>query len=60
MRLRPLRLMYVACDPVALARDAGELARGGFRLEAVDLFDLFPQTHHLEVVALFARERLVS
>ena len=51
----PERLIYVACDPVALARDLGELTRGGFTLAGLELFDLFPQTHHLETVATLVR-----
>lgn len=52
---RPGRVVYVSCDPATLARDAFELARHGLRLSSLDLFDLFPQTHHQESVALFER-----
>ncbi len=49
------RLVYVACDPVALARDVG-VARGlGYHLTRVRSFDAFPMTHHLETVALLTR-----
>lgn len=44
-------LTYVSCDPATLARDLKELLRSGYRLRALRAFDLFPQTHHVEVVA---------
>jgi 23S rRNA (uracil1939-C5)-methyltransferase len=47
------RLVYVSCDPQTLARDQQRLQQRGFRLEAAAAFDLMPQTHHVEVVALF-------
>ncbi|WP_062464532.1 class I SAM-dependent RNA methyltransferase [Demequina soli] len=49
------RLVYVACDPVALARDTALLAHHGYRLEEAQGFDLFPMTHHVETVATFVR-----
>lgn len=53
--LAPPTVVYVACDVAALARDTRTLVAGGYRLlEAVPL-DLFPMTHHVEVVATFAR-----
>ncbi len=52
--LRPAQVVYVACDPVALARDVATFRSHGFELEALDAFDLFPNTHHLEAVARFA------
>lgn len=55
-RLRPAQIVYVACDPVALARDAGTLRQLGWRLETLRAFDLFPHTHHLEAVARFLPE----
>lgn len=54
-RLLVERVVYVACDPASLARDAAELVKHGFRAETVRLFDLFPQTRHIEVVMSFAR-----
>ena len=51
--VRPAQMIYVACDPVALARDAGTLGRLGYRLTALEALDLFPSTHHLEAVAAF-------
>lgn len=49
------RLVMVSCDLATFARDARALLAGGYRLERVDLVDLFPQTFHVELVAAFAR-----
>lgn len=49
----PRSIIYVACDPAALARDTAYLADLGFRLVALRAFDLFPMTHHVECVARF-------
>lgn len=49
--LQPAQVVYVACDPVALARDVATFADLGYRLEALRAVDLFPHTHHLEAVA---------
>ncbi len=49
--LRPARIVYVACDPVALARDLATFAGHGWRPVRLTAFDLFPNTHHLEAVA---------
>ncbi|HSA50560.1 MAG TPA: class I SAM-dependent RNA methyltransferase [Yinghuangia sp.] len=51
-RLTPRRIAYVACDPAALARDVGYFAERGYRLRTLRAFDLFPQTHHVECVAV--------
>ncbi|WP_297344268.1 class I SAM-dependent RNA methyltransferase [Amnibacterium sp.] len=48
--LRPARIVYVACDPVALARDLATFAGHGWRPVHLEAFDLFPNTHHLEAV----------
>jgi 23S rRNA (uracil1939-C5)-methyltransferase len=53
-KLQVARLVYVACDPAALARDAAELVSQGFVPETVQLFDLFPQTRHIEAVMAFS------
>jgi 23S rRNA (uracil1939-C5)-methyltransferase len=49
------RLIYVSCDPQTLSRDRGLLLRRGMRLVGAQAFDLMPQTHHVEVVAVFSR-----
>ncbi|MCS7314502.1 MAG: class I SAM-dependent RNA methyltransferase [Bryobacteraceae bacterium] len=51
LRLKPPGIRLVGCDPATLARDLALLVAGGYRLEHLTLLDLFPQTHHLEVVA---------
>jgi len=50
LRLKPKSLIYVACDPVALARDLADLLSGGYQISAMRSFDLFPHTHHFETV----------
>jgi len=53
--LQPAQIVYVACDPVALARDIGLFAERGYDLTALRAFDLFPNTHHVEAVATLTR-----
>lgn len=48
-------VVYVACDPVALARDISMFGAAGYRLAAVRAFDAFPMTHHFESVALLTK-----
>ncbi len=48
-------ICFLACDPVTFARDANRLTASGWRLAALDLLDLFPNTHHLETLARFER-----
>jgi tRNA/tmRNA/rRNA uracil-C5-methylase (TrmA/RlmC/RlmD family) len=49
----PRAIVYVACDPAALARDSALLRDANYTLEKIRAFDLFPMTHHIECVALF-------
>jgi len=50
--LQPRRVVYVACDPAALARDVARFAGHGYSLANLRAFDLFPMTHHFECVAV--------
>lgn len=50
----PARIVYVACDPVSLARDIRAFAEHGYRLRTLRAFDAFPMTHHVECVAELA------
>ena len=54
--LAPKQIVYVACDPVALARDTKSLHHAGYHLRTLQGFDLFPHTHHMEAVAGFIRD----
>lgn len=49
--LRPKAISYVSCDPSMLARDLRVLVDGGYALDGLKAFDLFPQSHHVETVA---------
>ena len=50
--LKVERVVLVSCDPATLGRDAGDLHTLGYRLQAVQPVDMFPQTWHVESVAL--------
>ena len=51
-RLNPKRVIYVSCDPTTLARDLRFFSEKQFRLQDIRLLDFFPQSYHMEVVAL--------
>jgi 23S rRNA (uracil1939-C5)-methyltransferase len=57
LRLLPRRLLMVSCDPPTLARDLSTL-KERYRVDRLTLLDLFPQTHHVESVALLARREV--
>ena len=54
VKLRPRKIVYVACDPAALARDAKTLLDAGYKLDHISAYDLFPMTQHIECVAGFS------
>ncbi|WP_125098344.1 class I SAM-dependent RNA methyltransferase [Leucobacter chromiireducens] len=56
VELAPANIVYVACDPVALARDTKTLRESGYELTGLRAFDIFPHTHHFESLAVFERE----
>jgi tRNA/tmRNA/rRNA uracil-C5-methylase (TrmA/RlmC/RlmD family) len=53
--MRPPRLVYVSCDVATLARDVKALATSGFAVASLEGFDLFPNTAHVETLAVLAR-----
>lgn len=58
-RAKPERVVYVSCNPATFATDIKELSEFGYELKSVQPVDLFPQTYHVELVALLAREIVV-
>jgi len=55
VKLSPLRVVYVSCNPATQARDARLLADGGYALQRIQPLDMFPHTDHVEAVALLVR-----
>jgi 23S rRNA (uracil1939-C5)-methyltransferase len=58
-RLRAPKIVYVSCDPLTLARDLALLIPHGYHLTELHLVDMFPQTFHMEAVAILHREALL-
>lgn len=53
---RPARMAYLSCSPGTLKRDLNDLVNGGYVVEALHPYDFFPQTHHIEVLALLGQK----
>jgi 23S rRNA (uracil1939-C5)-methyltransferase len=53
IEMAPNKLVYLSCDPATLARDAKRLIQAGFEMDSVTPIDLFPQTYHIESLAVF-------
>jgi 23S rRNA (uracil1939-C5)-methyltransferase len=49
-------LAYISCDPATLARDSNQLVAGGYSLERLTLFDMFPQTYHIESISFWEKD----
>lgn len=54
LSLKPSTIVYVSCNPATLARDAATLVDGGYSIESLTCFDMFPQTVHVETVAVLS------
>ncbi len=54
-RITRKKMVYISCDPATLCRDLGNLTREGFSIRAIYPIDMFPQTHHIETVALLEK-----
>jgi len=56
LRWKPQRILMLSCEPSTWARDTAVLTDGGWRLDHVELFDLFPSTHHVEILCTLNRD----
>ena len=54
------RIVYVSCNPPTLARDSAKLTSAGYTLDSIEAFDLFPNTPHVESIAVFLRSGVKS
>ncbi|MGL4834166.1 MAG: 23S rRNA (uracil(1939)-C(5))-methyltransferase RlmD, partial [Shewanella sp.] len=52
-KMKPRQVVYVSCNPASLARDSAVLLERGYQLKQLGFIDMFPQTHHIEAMALF-------
>ena len=55
LKMNPAHIAAVSCDPATFARDIRGLIDGGYELRSVEAFDMFPQTHHVELVGHLVR-----
>lgn len=54
-RLNPAQILYVSCNPATFARDMGQLLESGWQTDKIGLMDMFPNTAHTELMAIFSR-----
>ncbi|HIQ48023.1 MAG TPA: RNA methyltransferase, partial [Aquifex aeolicus] len=52
LRNKPEKVVYISCNPSTFARDVRMLVKGGYKLSFIKLIDNFPQTYHIESIAL--------
>lgn len=60
VKLAPREIVYLSCDPATLARDTALLVKAGYQLLKLRVFDMFPQTAHVETLAYLARAAVPS
>jgi 23S rRNA (uracil1939-C5)-methyltransferase len=53
LAMKPSRIVYVSCNPSTFARDSRDLISGGYSMDRITLIDMFPGTHHIEVISRF-------
>jgi 23S rRNA (uracil1939-C5)-methyltransferase len=58
VKLRPKKIVYISCEPTTLSRDLRLLSERGYSLKNLALIDMFPQTYHMEVVALLTQPQV--
>jgi 23S rRNA (uracil1939-C5)-methyltransferase len=57
VHMKPARVVYVSCDPATLSRDLAIMINAGYMLDGpITVLDMFPQTHHVELVAKLQRQ----
>ncbi len=54
-RLKTEKILYISCNPATFARDGNRFSKKGFRISRCYIFDMFPQTYHMEIVGLLVR-----
>ena len=55
-QFRPVKILYISCNPTTLARDCRRLCESGYSLRCIQAIDTFPHTYHIEAIALLERE----
>lgn len=56
VRINPEKIVYVSCDPATFARDSSRFDELGYKLEKIQPVDMFPYTHHIEIISLLIRK----